>query len=782
MDRKITSETVVAYWHCPRKAYLLLFENEEGKSHEYVNLLEQEKIKNRNNFIKKIVPQLSDQSYKGNLKSASDFLVGTTLQTEIFETNCDLLTKLYEPSDLGNFSYEPTIFVGKHSIDKYQKIHLGFIGYILGKLQKALPNKGKIITANGKSHKIKLKKYSQTVIPILDNLKQWKALPPKEALPIILNKHCPYCQFQNFCQEIAQREDNLSLLDRITPKEKHKYERRGILTIKQLSYIFRPRKPRKRIKGRSQYSHKFELQALALRTQKIYLQESPNISRRSTEIFLDIESIPDQNFYYLIGLLICQKENSKQYSFWADSQLDEVKIWNHFLEITNEYPEALIYHYGSFEQKAIAKLGKRYDSTIDNLIPRLKNLTSYIYGKIYFPTYSNKLKEIGACLGAKWSSPNASGLQSLIWRHKWNLERNNIYKSYLLQYNTEDCLATKLLLDELDNITDQARLVSELDFGDRYKRPSSLKDKSIHKQLEAVLKFSYANLDKKKIRFREKGIETGELNHKSETKPKPKNKKRKKSLGRPTRIRYLEGIQNCPTCKNIELKESNFSAEKLIIDLIFSKNGVKKSVIKYCVNKGFCPQCKRFYIPRNFRKRGGQKRYGEGFNIWFSYQRVAHRLSHHAISQLTEDLFNEKIDSSTVTRLIKEVANYYAETEELLVKKLQNSHFVHVDETPISIRGVTQYVWVLTNGLYVFFRLTETREVSAIQSFFQDYRGVLISDFYAGYDSIECQQQKCWVHLIRDLNTDLWKSPFDNEFEKFVQEIKDLIIPIMEAL
>ena len=60
--------------------------------------------------------------------------------------------------------------------------------------------------------------------------------------------------------------------------------------------------------------------------------------------------------------------------------------------------------------------------------------------------------------------------------------------------------------------------------------------------------------------------------------------------------------------------------------------------------------------------------------------------------------------------------------------------------------------------------------------------GVLISDFYPGYDAVMCKQQKCWSHLIRDLNDDLWKAPFNTEFESFVFEVKNLLVPIFEAV
>jgi hypothetical protein len=59
------------------------------------------------------------------------------------------------------------------------------------------------------------------------------------------------------------------------------------------------------------------------------------------------------------------------------------------------------------------------------------------------------------------------------------------------------------------------------------------------------------------------------------------------------------------------------------------------------------------------------------------------------------------------------------------------------------------------------------------------YEGILISDFYGGYDACKCRQQKCLVHLIRDLNDDLWKNPFNSELEGLVSAVRDLIVLIM---
>jgi hypothetical protein len=77
--------------------------------------------------------------------------------------------------------------------------------------------------------------------------------------------------------------------------------------------------------------------------------------------------------------------------------------------------------------------------------------------------------------------------------------------------------------------------------------------------------------------------------------------------------------------------------------------------------------------------------------------------------------------------------------------------------------------------------MTETREAAIVHEFLGDYTGVLISDFYGGYDGARCRQQKCLVHLIRDLNNDLWNNPYDHEYEAFVTQVRNLLVPIFAA-
>jgi Transposase IS66 family len=85
------------------------------------------------------------------------------------------------------------------------------------------------------------------------------------------------------------------------------------------------------------------------------------------------------------------------------------------------------------------------------------------------------------------------------------------------------------------------------------------------------------------------------------------------------------------------------------------------------------------------------------------------------------------------------------------------------------------YVWVFTNLEEVLYLFKPTREGAFLKTMFGDFSGVLISDFYAAYDSMECPQQKCLIHLIRDLNSDLLSNPLDIEFKAITTEFGQLL-------
>ena len=127
---------------------------------------------------------------------------------------------------------------------------------------------------------------------------------------LVLNRHCAECEFKARCRKKAIEADDLSLLSAMTEKERSRHRSKGIFTVNQLSYTFRPRKTPKRAKNPAK-PHYLALQALSLRENTVYVHGNPQLPTSDCKIFLDIEGLPDSEFYYLDWGVTCNQRARK---------------------------------------------------------------------------------------------------------------------------------------------------------------------------------------------------------------------------------------------------------------------------------------------------------------------------------------------------------------------------------------------------------------------------------------------------------------------------------------
>jgi hypothetical protein len=117
-----------------------------------------------------------------------------------------------------------------------------------------------------------------------------------------------------------------------------------------------------------------------------------------------------------------------------------------------------------------------------------------------------------------------------------------------------------------------------------------------------------------------------------------------------------------------------------------------------------------------------------------------------------------------------------------ILERIIHGDLIHADETRANIKGHLAYVWVLTNMKEVIYILAESREGEFIQTLLKDFKGVLVSDFYAAYEAIDCPQQKCLIHLMRDLNDEILNNPFDHEMKSIAVGFADLLKPMVDSI
>ncbi len=101
-----------------------------------------------------------------------------------------------------------------------------------------------------------------------------------------------------------------------------------------------------------------------------------------------------------------------------------------------------------------------------------------------------------------------------------------------------------------------------------------------------------------------------------------------------------------------------------------------------------------------------------------------------------------------------------------LKKSINSEHPpLHCDETPCSVKGVKEWLWVLAGSEFCLFHAGDTRkrrELEAVLGVFYD--GVLISDDFSVYNGYSVAgQQKCLAHLRRHFQKLLKTKGVDNQ-------------------
>jgi predicted flap endonuclease-1-like 5' DNA nuclease len=606
----------------------------------------------------------------------------------------------------------------------------------------------------------------------------------EDATPqLVLKKHCTECEFQSDCPREAVKKDDLSLLSGMSEKERKQLQGKGIFTVTQLSYTFRPRRKLKHSISKSIKSS-FALKALAIRENKIHIARKLRLNLTGTPVFLDVEGIPDSDFYYLIGIRVKIGNSYTQHSFWANNVTEEKKIWFNFLQVLRTIDNPQLIYYGSYEAVFLKRMKDRYghpdgsSDFLDQLIVRALNILSVTYAQIYFPTFSNGLKDIAQYLGFKWSDSTASGFNSLIWRDQWESLKIPEIKEKLITYNIEDCQALEKITEVIaylgrdGNETTDA-FGNEIIDADLLKREYPQRFGKINlvlPELDFINKAAYWDYQRDKIYLR------SNQHLKSISRKSKSIRVKALHINKTIQCSAHNCCQKCGAAKIFKYGKMN----RLIYDLKFGNSGIKHWIVKYSYNRYICWECRSTFV--SYEKSLGNNKFGAGLTAFVIYHVINLKIPQSSVAENIRQLFKLPVTSGTMSHQKALAANFYMDTYNTLLDRILSGGLIHADETKANIKGKDAYVWVFTNMEEVVYVYTETREGNFLTELLKGFKGVLVSDFYAAYDSINCPQQKCLIHLMRDLNDDMFKQPFNEELKELLKEFAILLRPMIETV
>lgn len=786
---QLTPDIFHAYLKCPTKGWLKAT-GEPASGNAYAEWAQSQEASYRQTASERLRSTFSEGeisiSPSAETIKSSKWRLGldVSASTANLETHLHAVERLPSAGRGHPEQFVPIRFIYRNKLTKDDKLLLAWDAHMLSETTGRPVSHGKII--HGDDHatlKVKTAALAAVLRKHLDKATTLLASPTPPDL--VLNRHCAECEFQARCRKIEVEKDDLSLLANMSAQERQKLRSKGIFTVTQLSYTFRPRRrPKRQRDKRRKYHH--SLKALAIREKKIHIVGSPELKIEGTPVYLDVEGLPDRDFYYLIGLRIGNGDSAVQHSLWADTVADEAKIWREFLAILETVEKPVLIHYGSYETAFFERMTERHggnpeQSVAAKAIHSAINLISFIYAQIYFPTYSNTLKEIALPFSGDISPSTITGLLSIMWRMEWENQHDAPTKQALLDYNRKDCE----LPWDLSQGTSQTTLLDASTKGHENHCVEAVRTESLVQKRERwemfantqyaledfkhIVKVAYWDYQREKVFIRtSKHLNSIRANY----------TKTRRKRHRVNTSSCLE-LQLCPNCGGKFIQRMN-AMEQLVTDLQFSNADVKRWVTKLIRWRYFCVYCK--HIVSHKRPLFHSRHYGHGLLCWSVYLSTFFGLSMDQTCRFMLEVFDIQFQTSKIRDYKRELSAKFNGLCQEILDSLLKSQVLHIDETFVDLRAKAAYVWVFTSLDKVYFLFKESREASFLIDTLSGFNGVLITDFYGAYDAFQCPQQKCLVHFIRDINEDLLRNPFDAELKSIANAFGTLLRSIISTV
>jgi predicted RecB family nuclease len=196
-----------------------------------------------------------------------------------------------------------------------------------------------------------------------------------------------------------------------------------------------------------------------------YLRAPLSLPKTPVELFFDVEVDPMRDICYLHGIVERRDgvDASERFiSFFADTVSDDAERTAFASAMTyfTGLPDATIYYYSKYERTIYRKLQAKYPDvcTADD-IERLFEPSRAVdlYGDVVikateWPTRDHSIKTLARYLGFTWRDAHPSGAASIEWFDRWCKDANPETRRRILDYNEDDCRATRVLLDGIRSL------------------------------------------------------------------------------------------------------------------------------------------------------------------------------------------------------------------------------------------------------------------------------------------------------------------------------------------
>ena len=204
---------------------------------------------------------------------------------------------------------------------------------------------------------------------------------------------------------------------------------------------------------------------LAERGAKPYSRSPIIFPDTDRELFFDIEVDPMRDICYLHGFVErIRRDNAteKFISAFADKLTVEAekKAFAEAWAYINNCQPCTIYYYSKYERTIYRALQEKYPDVcsaddIEELFDPAHAIDLYndiVKKATEWPTWDFSIKTLAKFLGFAWRDTHPSGAASIEWFHRWIELADPAIRQRILDYNEDDCRATRVLRDALETL------------------------------------------------------------------------------------------------------------------------------------------------------------------------------------------------------------------------------------------------------------------------------------------------------------------------------------------
>jgi uncharacterized coiled-coil protein SlyX len=189
-----------------------------------------------------------------------------------------------------------------------------------------------------------------------------------------------------------------------------------------------------------------------------------------------------------------------------------------------------------------------------------------------------------------------------------------------------------------------------------------------------------------------------------------------------------------------------------------------------------CPSCRHLARPLPRRVLSGvvvgQQRFGVALLSLIVSLREEARLPIATIQWYLRPIHGLTISAGAIVAAQRLVADRGQEEVAAIRDEVRASAVVHGDETGWREDGHNGYLWTFSTPTAQYLTYGSRGRAEVITVLGERFGGTLVTDFYVGYNHHDGPHQRCWAHLLRDVDEAAAQQPGDDGVQRWARRVK----------